>query len=825
MILVRRAIILAVNMSLELLSSLQNSSSTAPTGVILDVDNQTYQVVGGNFTIVPGSDLEIDVVNQTNLDEGLNDSTSTPGEDENLIVTPGIPADIDADDEIEIYLEPRNSTDVVGTSDWTYHDETWHGNHPDDEPSRWVLIGSALDNLGEEYCMEVKMPVHSGQTIGVSMCDWAKEEQLFFWEDGKRMRPFLDISLCVDANDGSWPILRECEENGPHQRWDAGSLDGVHLSPRTHPELCLKPTEVSRSSIENSSMKFGTGECAEWEKQNFSAEGLVSGETEQQEEQNEEVIWPAEPTASLSEYVFLINRAHDYDDPDAKCLKANDRGELKLVECEEDNYKMHWLTDDFDLSDESGAVRLRPRSDSSLCITRGDIDKPPSHIHCCVDDTCLYMRRCDGSSEQLWQYDRTFGYLSPTDYETICIASWFNPRVGLSYCAFGAIEEQSYGEFRFDLVDPSSLIRPEAIAEDADDMFWVESTVNRIPRRLWCSVSDGGQNCKVVAEQDEDGDIDEDFESIDAIWLRDKDGRLRSASDTSICLTHDSAYGNLYATTCYRYREGQQIWHYDDRGNMELSPKGNPSVCAMAKLGDDPPVESCSSGANKQSWRFVPFNNETPEGPSSCDDGLEDTQMIVWEGGEGYYCVKASDVDEGNELELEKCDSSNENQHIIFENDRWMSKRNPDLCIQAIKNEDTEGMRVPIFMPCDGSVKQRWVFCEDGAIVWGKDDSLCASYHLDGERSWFYNFGLKSCSNGENKDQTFQLVNPKNYKAPMLNYFLLSTKNDLSWAISCYPDHEGKSQRNILCGCDHHSLQDANISLTEQFSSLLNFFS
>ena len=257
MIIVRRAILLAVNMSLELLAALQNSSNTLSTGVILDVGNQTYQVVGGNFTIVPGSDLEIDVVNQTNLDEGLNDSTSTPGEDENPIVTPGIPADIDADDEIEIYPEPRNSTDVVGTSDLTYHDETWHGNHPDDEPSRWVLIGSALDNLGEEYCMEVRMPVHSGQTIGVSMCDWAKEEQLFFWEDGKRMRPFLDISLCVDANDGSWPSLRDCEENGPHQRWDAGSFDGVHLSPRTHPDSCLKPTEVSRGFIENSSMEYG----------------------------------------------------------------------------------------------------------------------------------------------------------------------------------------------------------------------------------------------------------------------------------------------------------------------------------------------------------------------------------------------------------------------------------------------------------------------------------------------------------------------------------------------------------------------------------------
>lgn len=285
---------------------------------------------------------------------------------------------------------------------------------------------------------------------------------------------------------------------------------------------------------------------------------------------------------------------------------------------------------------------------------------------------------------------------------------------------------------------------------------------------------------------------------MDAIWLRDDDGRLRSASDTSICLTYDSAYGNLYATTCYQYREDQQIWRYDDRGNMELSPNGNPNVCAVAKLGDDPPVESCRSGVNKQSWRFVPFNNETPEGPSSCDEGLVNTHMIVWEGGEGYYCVEASDVDEGNELELEKCDSLNENQHFIFENDRWMSKRNPDLCIQAIKNEDTEGMRVPIFMPCDGSVKQKWIFGEDGAIVWGKDESLCASYHLDGERSWFYNFGLKSCSNGERKDQTFQLVNPKGYKAPMLNYVLLSTKNDLSWAISCYPDHEGKSQRNIV---------------------------
>ena len=75
MILVRRAIILAVNMSLELLGALQNSNSTAPTGVTLDIDNQTYQVVGGNFTIVH--------------------------------------------DETEIYPEPRNSTDVAESADWT----------------------------------------------------------------------------------------------------------------------------------------------------------------------------------------------------------------------------------------------------------------------------------------------------------------------------------------------------------------------------------------------------------------------------------------------------------------------------------------------------------------------------------------------------------------------------------------------------------------------------------------------------------------------------------------------------------------------------------
>ena len=811
MIIVRRAILLAVNMSLELLGALQNSSTTG-TGVILDVDNQTYQVVGGDFTMIPGSDLEVDVINQTHFDEGLNDSTYTPDEDGNPSFTPGGPADIDADADTEIYPEPRNSTDIVGTSDWTYHDETWHGNHPEDEPFRWVLVGTALDNLNEEYCMEVRTPIQSSQTIGVSECDWAKEEQLFFWADGKRMRPFLDISLCVDANDGSWPILRQCEQNGPHQRWDAidaGTWGGILLSPRTDADLCLISTEVSRGAIENSSMEFGTGQCAEWKKQNFPVEDidLDNGETEQHEEQNEEVISPDESAVALSDYVYLINRAHDYDDPDAKCLKGNDRGELKLVECERDNYKMHWLTDDFDLSNESAAVRLRPRSDPSLCITRGNIDKPPSDIHCCVDDPRLFMKSCDGSSEQLWQYDRTFGYLSPADYETLCIASWFNPRVGLSYCAFGAIEEQSYGKFRFDLVDPANgLTRPAVIAEDADNMFWVESAVNQIPRRLWCSVSDGGQNCKVVAEQDDDGDIDEDFESVDAIWFRDNDGRLRCASDTSICLTHDSAYGNLYATTCYQYRDDQQIWRYDNRGNMELSPKDDRNVCVVAKLGDDPPVEVCRSGVNKQYWRFVPFNNENPEGPSSCDDALEDAQMIVWKGGEGYYCVEASDVDEGNELELEKCDSLNENQFFIFENDRWMPKRNPDLCVQAIKNEDTEGMRVPIFMPCDGSSKQTWELGEDGTIAWGKDDTLCASYHFDGERSWFYNFGLKTCSNGEIKDQMFQIISPNDYHAPMLNYVLLSTKNDLSWAISCYPDHEGKSQQDILtCRCDHHS--------------------
>lgn len=511
---------------------------------------------------------------------------------------------------------------------------------------------------------------------------------------------------------------------------------------------------------------------------------------------NEETIPPVVPETSDSDYVLLINREHDYDDPNAKCLVATnaDRGELKLVKCNRDNHKHHWLNKELEVSSDSSTVKLRPRSDPSLCVTRGEIDTPPSNIHCCVDDARLHLKTCNGSSKQLWSHDRAFGFFSPAGYDTLCLASWFSPRVGISYCAFPAIEKSSYGEYRFDVVDPANgLTRPEATAEGSEDMFWIESTVDQMPRRLWCSVSDGGQNCKVVTEKDYwDGDIDEDFDSVDAIWLRDGDGRLRSASDPSICLTHDAACRNLYATACYQYRDDHQVWRHGVGGNMELSPEGNVEVCAAAKLGDDPPVEPCRSGLKKLSWSFVPFKSKTAAEPSTCDDDSDDTYMIVWKGGEGYYCAEGGG-DAGDELELEQCDTMNQNQIFLYQNNRWMPKSSPDLCVQAVKNEDTGGLRVPMLMHCDGSKKQKWTFGGDGKIKLAKDD-LCASYNFD-KRTWFYNFVLKDCTDGGNDDRSFQLVNPKEYTAPILKYILLSTKNDLSWGISCYPDHEGIAKR------------------------------
>lgn len=670
------------------------------------------------------------------------------------------------------YLTSAGGTEKGG---WTYRDETWYGNNLDDHPSRWPLLES---RGGSNYCLSVKGAVPAvGRPLIISDCDWSDERQLFFWEEGKRFRPYSDPGLCVDAGNpdsiskGDVPRLKKCALKGPQQRWNVVSSEGALFSPRADPGLCLTYPGYRYGSKDETGggerVEFGLiddDRCIEWSEEYPPGDDF--------DDVDKDVV--TDIKKPISEYVMIVNLEENEDG--VVCLAATnaDRGEVKLVKCDKTSGKHLWI------ADRSGnTMKLKPKSDPNLCLQLGDIDKDPKSIHCCVDDTRIRLKACkEEKTNQQWRY-RAGGHISPKSYATLCVNSWFPPDVGISYCDFPAIHEESYDGFRWDMVDPDGFRPPPLpLQDDRNDMINIISKDNA--RKLKCSVSNDWSVCEILDDPNEE----DEWNSVDTVFLFDDKMRIRSGLDLTVCLTYDEAYRTLKTSQCYEYRDKIQRWKYDSKGNKELSLVDDASVCAVNSVGENPPVEQCN-GQKEQSWKMIPSGGSA----DTCSEDDEYT-MLVLRGAHGYYCVASTHYDEGSELDLRECDANDQSQLFLMSNTRWKPSRNDEnYCVDIVQDED-DGVWIPTLMPCvDGRSKQKWKYPDPGGTgtIRLEEQSLCAT--LCEDRYWWQNFCLRRCTNGD-EYQRFELMSPEDYTPPLLKYVHLSTENDSSWGISCYPDVE-----------------------------------